>query len=46
MSGIPKLLGHPERFMSHPDRAWAPNSFSIFKEGRAIQVVFRGDHLL
>lgn len=45
-NGIPKLLGNPERFMSYPDRAFAPNSYSIFKSGRPTQVVFRGDHLI
>jgi len=46
LNGIPKLLGNPERFLSHPDRAFAANSFSVFEEGRPVQVVFRGDHLI
>jgi predicted amidohydrolase YtcJ len=45
-SGIGKLLGLPERFMSHPDRSFSPNSFSIFENGRPVQVVFQGDHLI
>jgi predicted amidohydrolase YtcJ len=45
-NGIPKLLGNAERFMSHPDRGFAPNSYSLFEEGRLAQVVFRGDHLI
>jgi predicted amidohydrolase YtcJ len=43
--GIAKLLGNPERHMSHSDRAFASNSYSIFREGRPTEVVFRGQHL-
>lgn len=45
-NGVGKLLGKPERFMSHPNRAWAPNCYSIFEAGRPVQVVFRGGHLV
>lgn len=45
-NGVPKLLGNPERFMSHPDRSFASNSYSVFEDGRPVQVVFRGDHLI
>lgn len=45
-SGIPKLLGMGQSYLSHKDLSWAPNSFTIFENGHATQVVFRGDHLL
>ena len=45
-AGIPKLLGKPQSYMSHPDHAWCPNSFSIFSENQPTSVVFRGEHLL
>jgi predicted amidohydrolase YtcJ len=44
--GIPRLLGHPEKYMSHSDLAWAPNSFTLLDEETPSQVVFRGEHLL
>jgi predicted amidohydrolase YtcJ len=42
--GIPQLLGRPN--LSHKDPTWAANSYSIFSEGHAVQVVFRGHHLI
>jgi predicted amidohydrolase YtcJ len=45
-SGIPKLLGMGQSYLSHKDLSWAPNTFTIYENGHATQVVFRGDHLL
>ncbi|MGE4130804.1 MAG: amidohydrolase [Bdellovibrionales bacterium] len=45
-AGIPRLLGDPTSHMIHPDRAWAPNSFSVFDGDRPSHVVFRGEDLI
>ena len=45
-AGVPRLLGQPERYMTHPDPTWTPNSFTIFEDDRPSQVVFRGQHLI
>lgn len=44
-SGIPKLLGDPFRYHSHPDPSWVPGCMTHFVEDRPHSVVFRGAHL-
>lgn len=44
-AGIPRLLGNPEKYMSHRDLSWAPNSFTLLDGQVPTQVVFRGEHL-
>jgi predicted amidohydrolase YtcJ len=45
-AGIPRLLGLPTSYMGHRDLSWAPNSFTLLEEEAAVQVVFRGEHLI
>lgn len=44
--GIPRLLGDPLQYHTHPDLAWIPNTYSIFADGVPTEVVFSGEHLL
>lgn len=45
VQGVPPLLGSALDYHSHPDKAWVPNTFSQFKEGELLSVVFKGTHL-
>jgi len=44
-AGVPKLLGDAVHYHSHRDHGWIPNSYSVFENGAATQVVFNGQHL-
>lgn len=44
--GIPKLLGDPLNYHSHPDLSWVPNTYTVFTDGRPTEVVFAGEHIL
>lgn len=43
--GIGRLLGSPFRYHSYPDPTWTPSTYSLFENGEAKSVVFRGTHL-
>jgi predicted amidohydrolase YtcJ len=45
LQGVPPLLGSPLTYHSHPDKAWAPNTYTHFQDGQPTAVVFSGSHL-
>lgn len=42
---VPKLQGDPLQYHQHLDKTWTPNTYTVFKNGVAEQVVFRSRNL-
>lgn len=45
-AGIPEMTKSPIARFSHPDSSFGSNSFTVFKKGLPLEVVFEGRHLL
>lgn len=45
-AGIPALSTDPLERVSHPERGWVPNCYTLFADGRPREVVFDGEHIL
>jgi predicted amidohydrolase YtcJ len=46
LDGIPEFKGNFIDSHSHPDSSWEPNTFSEFKDGNCMSVMFCGEKLL
>ncbi len=42
---VPRLLGHPFRYHSHPDQGWVPNSRTYLNDEGVDRVIFNGEPL-